>query len=160
MGENISNKTQELPASAYLDTDEAETRLYRSAWGLWTMTLASRVLGVVRDVLMARFLFGWLLDAFVLGITVQNLFRRFMGEGTLVPVLVPRVVERLRSANRVGANRLIRTVLTRIVLYTGSISILIAMIFLVVSLFLGPQAAEKFRFMVWFFPYWGANSSS
>lgn len=154
MGENVSGKTQELPQNAYLDSPEEDHRLvYRSAWGLWSLTFVSRVLGVVRDVLMARFLFGWLLDGFVLGITVQNLFRRFMGEGTLGPVLVPRVVEKLKKANRVGANRLIRTALSRVVRYALVASLLVSAVFLIVGLVLKGDAGAKFRFMAWFLPY-------
>jgi putative peptidoglycan lipid II flippase len=53
-------------------------------------TLASRILGFVRDVILAR-LFGttFVQDAFVVAFKIPNLFRDFVGEGATNAALVP-----------------------------------------------------------------------
>jgi len=73
-------------------------------------TLASRVLGMVRDVLCAGF-FGqsaaW--DAYVIAFVVPNLFRRLFGEGALTAAFVPVFVGRLKTRDRASARRLLRS---------------------------------------------------
>ncbi|MBN1809293.1 MAG: murein biosynthesis integral membrane protein MurJ [Planctomycetes bacterium] len=141
------------PTTSFFTAEEENSSAYRSAAGLWTMTMLSRVLGVVRDVLMARLIFGWIMDAFVLGFTIQNLFRRLLGEGTLQAVLVPRVVQRLKKADRIAANRLIKGVATRTLVYTTVLSGVVAVGLLVSSFLSGDTTSFKLRFMAVMFPY-------
>lgn len=68
----------------------------RNLWsGFWATslgTLASRVLGLARDVSMAVLLgmsTGGVMDAFVVAFRVPNLFRRVLGEGALATSLLP-----------------------------------------------------------------------
>ena len=64
--------------------------------GGWTM--ASRVLGFVRDILIARFLgIGPVADAFFYAFTFPNLFRRFFGEGAFNSAFVPLFAKRLEG---------------------------------------------------------------
>ena len=58
--------------------------LFKSASTVSLFTLASRLTGLVRDVLMASF-FGVsaLTDAFHVAFRIPNLFRRMFGEGAL-----------------------------------------------------------------------------
>ena len=69
-------------------------RLIRSAGIVSGFTALSRLLGLVRDVLMAGF-FGTslVMSAFVVAFTIPNLFRRLFGEGALSSALVPVLVE-------------------------------------------------------------------
>jgi len=68
-------------------------------------TLASRILGMVRDVVTAA-LFGLaeggVMDAFVVAFRIPNLFRRLFGEGALsasyVPVLTATLATDRQSA--------------------------------------------------------------
>ena len=65
--------------------------------GGWTM--ASRILGFVRDVLIA----GWLgpgtaMDAFVAAFRLPNLFRRFFAEGAFNAAFVPMFSKRLEAS--------------------------------------------------------------
>lgn len=71
--------------------------------GIWT--LASRLLGLVRDVLMSG-LFGTSLSmsAFVVAFMIPNLFRRLFGEGALSAAFVPVFVE-TREREGIGASR-------------------------------------------------------
>ena len=71
-----------------------QKKIIRSAGIVSGFTSLSRLLGLVRDVLMASF-FGTTLvmDVFVAAFTVPNLFRRLFGEGALSSALVPVLVE-------------------------------------------------------------------
>ncbi len=69
-------------------------RILKSAGTVGGFTLLSRLLGLVRDVLMAG-IFGTslVMSAFVVAFTIPNLFRRLFGEGALSAALVPVLVE-------------------------------------------------------------------
>ncbi|WP_306151830.1 murein biosynthesis integral membrane protein MurJ [Roseovarius sp. MMSF_3281] len=64
--------------------------------GGWT--LASRILGFVRDVLIASFLGpGAVMDAFVAAFRLPNMFRRFFAEGAFNAAFVPMFSKRLEG---------------------------------------------------------------
>ncbi len=69
-------------------------KIIKSAGIVSGFTALSRLLGLVRDVLMAGF-FGTslVMSAFVVAFTIPNLFRRLFGEGALSSALVPVLVE-------------------------------------------------------------------
>ncbi|MBD3671887.1 MAG: murein biosynthesis integral membrane protein MurJ, partial [Planctomycetaceae bacterium] len=76
------------------------------------LTLCSRVLGLVRDMLMAsRFGNGPLLDAFTVAFRIPNLARRLFGEGALSTAFLPALVGRLETDDRDSAWRLSTAVL-------------------------------------------------
>lgn len=86
--------------------------LFAPARTVGLATLASRVLGLVRDMACASFFgAGVLWDAFVLAWTIPNLFRRFFGEGALQSALVPTFVETLERRGPGAAHRLANSVL-------------------------------------------------
>jgi len=68
----------------------AENKLIRNISMMSVAILISRVLGLVRDQLMA-FFFGttFLNDAFVVGYKIPNLLRNLFGEGALSASFVP-----------------------------------------------------------------------
>ncbi len=54
------------------------------------LTLASRVLGLVRDSLMARFVgAGFASDAFLIAFRLPNMFRALFAEGAFASAFVP-----------------------------------------------------------------------
>ncbi|HHB80454.1 MAG TPA: lipid II flippase MurJ, partial [Aliiroseovarius sp.] len=64
--------------------------------GGWT--LASRVLGFVRDVMIAAALgAGPVAEAFLIAFSLPNMFRRFFAEGTLNPAFVPMFAKKLEQ---------------------------------------------------------------
>ena len=64
--------------------------------GLWT--LASRVLGFVRDVMIAGFLgAGPVAEAFLVAFSLPNMFRRFFAEGAFNMAFVPMFSKRLQK---------------------------------------------------------------
>ncbi len=73
----------------------------RLASGILTVggwTLMSRILGFVRDVLIAAFIGpGAVMDAYVAAFRLPNMFRRFFGEGALNAAFVPMFSKRLEA---------------------------------------------------------------
>ena len=72
--------------------------------GGWTMV--SRVLGFVRDLLIANFLgAGMVADAFFVAFKLPNLFRSLFAEGAFNVAFVPLFSEQLESKGRESARR-------------------------------------------------------
>ena len=70
----------------------------RSAGTVSICTLVSRILGMVRDMVMAFvFATGYVADAFYLAFMIPNLFRRIFGEGAFSAALVPTYTEYLQK---------------------------------------------------------------
>lgn len=64
--------------------------LFRATFTVGGLTAVSRVLGFVRDVLMARVIgAGWVGDCFVLAFKLPNFFRRLFAEGAFSAAFVP-----------------------------------------------------------------------
>jgi putative peptidoglycan lipid II flippase len=87
--------------------------MFRSAGIVGGFTMLSRGLGLVRDVLMARF-FGTslMMSAFVVAFTIPNLFRRLFGEGALASSFIPIFIETREREGAAAAWVLARRVLS------------------------------------------------
>jgi len=82
-----------------------------SVVGVWT--ILSRVLGFVRDLVIALFMGAGLgADAFFVGFRIPNLLRRLFGEGALAAAFIPTYVETLRRDGRAEGERLARITFT------------------------------------------------
>ena len=74
-------------------------------------TLASRVLGFLREILMAQILGGGAVaSAWNIAFVIPNLCRRVFGEGLLGPVLVPLISQRLEKDGKDAAARQFSTI--------------------------------------------------
>jgi len=77
-----------------LEPDSPVKRLLQSTGVVGGMTLLSRVLGLVRDVVFARlFGAGLVMDAFFVAFKLPNIFRRFFAEGAFSQAFVPVFAE-------------------------------------------------------------------
>ncbi|NNF51258.1 MAG: murein biosynthesis integral membrane protein MurJ [Gammaproteobacteria bacterium] len=64
--------------------------LLKSTSTVGAMTLLSRILGLIRDLVFARFFGAGLgMDVFVIAFQIPNFFRRMFGEGAFSPAFVP-----------------------------------------------------------------------
>ncbi len=80
--------------------------LYRSFATVGGLTAISRVLGFVRDQLIAYVLgTGAVADAFIVAFRIPNLFRRLFAEGAFNSAFVPLFAERLEGTNPAEAKR-------------------------------------------------------
>ena len=75
------------------------SQMLKSSGAMGAATLASRVLGMVREMAYARFMGdGPVAGAFTLAFTIPNLFRRLLGEGALTAAFIPIFKEKEKNA--------------------------------------------------------------
>ncbi|KRW94595.1 murein biosynthesis integral membrane protein MurJ [Paracoccus sp. MKU1] len=73
-------------------------RLIRGFLSVGAWTLASRIVGFVRDVMIAAYLgTGPVAQAYIVAFTLPNMFRRFFAEGAFNTAFVPMFAKRLES---------------------------------------------------------------
>lgn len=117
-------------------------------------TLVSRVLGLVRDQLMAAtFGAGAVASAFLLAFQVPNLFRRLLGEGALSAALVPPLAGKLGREGRPAALAFLNHVLGRVLPWMAGLALLGMGVALGLSLVLEERAALAAELTVWTMPY-------
>lgn len=88
---------------------EREGKITRSVAGVSVSTLASRILGYLRDMLIANFFgAGLVADAFFVAYRIPNLLRRLLGEGALSASFIPVFTEYLTTKPKEEAQRLAR----------------------------------------------------
>jgi putative peptidoglycan lipid II flippase len=89
------------------NADSSRT-LVRSAGAMGIMTLLSRVLGYLRDLLLASILgAAGSSDAFIIALRIPNMLRRLVGEGALTAAFVPVFSRRLKEGGRQAAGELL-----------------------------------------------------
>src|SRR5574340_423349 len=102
----------------------APVRVGRAVW-LSAATMASRVLGLVRDQLFAILIgANRFSDAFVVAFRIPNLLRDLFAEGALSSAFVPVFADAHRNRGREAAYRLANAVVGLILLVVGAITLL------------------------------------
>ncbi|MBI1178848.1 murein biosynthesis integral membrane protein MurJ [bacterium] len=132
------------------------SKMLKSSGAMSAATMLSRLLGMVREIVYARFMgTGWVADAFIFAFMVPNLFRRLLGEGALTAAFVPIFKEKeIKEGERemwLAAN----AVLSGLVI-AASVIIGLAMLGLSVYLAVGnPNESRRltFELMRFMFPY-------
>ncbi len=124
--------------------------------GFWTM--ASRVLGFVRDILIAAFLgTGPVAEAFLIAFSLPNMFRRFFAEGAFNMAFVPMFSKKLEGDEdpKGFAQEAFSGLATVLVVFTAIA--LLAMPWLVLAMASGFAGDERFDLAVFYgriaFPY-------
>jgi putative peptidoglycan lipid II flippase len=98
--------------------------LLRSAGVIGIATMTSRVLGLVRDVVLANFFgAGDAMDAFRIAFRVPSVLRDLFAEGALSAAFVPTFTRALATRDRAAAWRLASNVITALILLSGAVSI-------------------------------------
>lgn len=119
------------------------TRLARSAGLITIATMASRVLGLIRDRVFAHFFgAGDAMDAFYVATRIPNLLRDLFAEGSMSAAFVPTFTRHLTQRGKPDAWRLGSQVLNALLLVTG-IVVTLGIIFAepLVRLYAGAYAA-------------------
>ena len=94
------------------DGGEVRHGVVRAVGAIGFATLASRVLGYARDMVVARaFGAGPLTDAFFVAFRIPNLLRRLLGEGALSTAVIPVFTASLTRESRAAFTRMVRAVL-------------------------------------------------
>lgn len=107
------NVTQPEPSVNPEPFHSSRRHLVRSAGILGVMTLASRVLGMIRDIVCAKS-FGttWQWDGFIYAFMLPNFFRRLVGEGALSSAFIPVYNEVLAKKGTPEAYRFVNVMAT------------------------------------------------
>jgi putative peptidoglycan lipid II flippase len=107
-----------------LPTSE-EKNVSRAAGVVGFFTFLSRVLGLVRDMVLANFFgSGMAADAFFVAFRIPNLLRRLFAEGTLTIAFIPIFTEYLTNKSKKESFELARIVLTLLAIILALITIL------------------------------------
>ncbi len=97
----------------------------RQALQIGSITLLSRIFGLLRDIVIAKqFGSGLVTDAFFVAFKIPNLLRRLLGEGSLTVAFIPVFTESIHKEGKEKALRLANTFLTLLSLILCFVSIL------------------------------------
>ena len=108
--------TNQTPA----EVTSAGTALARSAGVTGVATLASRILGLARDQVLAAFFgAGSDMDAFIVAFRIPNLVRDLFAEGAMSAAFVPTFTSRLTLHGKDDAWRLANNLITALLVVTG-----------------------------------------
>jgi len=102
------------------------SQLLKSSGAMALATLTSRVLGMAREMVYARFMGdGWVAGAFQVAFTMPNLFRRLLGEGALTAAFIPIFKQKERSGDAAGMWRAANAVISGLFVAAGVIIALV-----------------------------------
>lgn len=108
------------------DSDKEKEGIFRSSRNLAISTLVCRILGFLREIIMALAIGGGLeMSAWVQAITLPNLFRRILGEGALGTALIPMMVHSMGTEDRQRARERFSTVFLYLTVLLGAITVLV-----------------------------------
>src|SRR5438093_6834861 len=108
------------------------SQMLKSSGAMSLATLLSRLLGLVREQVYARFMgTSAIAGAFQMAFTVPNLFRRLLGEGALTAAFIPIFKEKEKAAGEVEMWRVANAVISGLIVVSA---IMVAAVVLGVSL--------------------------
>jgi putative peptidoglycan lipid II flippase len=102
-----------------------ERQVVGALGSIGTATLASRVLGFVRDMVVALvFGAGPVTDAFFVAFRIPNILRRLLAEGALSTAVIPVFTEYASTRSREDFRRLLRAILGAALVVLGTTAVL------------------------------------
>ncbi|HEY1790820.1 MAG TPA: murein biosynthesis integral membrane protein MurJ [Verrucomicrobiae bacterium] len=121
--------------------------MLKSSGAMAAATLTSRVLGMVREMVYARFMgVGWVTDAFLLAFQIPNLFRRLLGEGALTAAFIPIFKEKEKTHGEREMWRAANAVISGLIV---AATVIIALVMLGISIALDTgHFSEKTELML------------
>ncbi|MDA7863391.1 murein biosynthesis integral membrane protein MurJ [Akkermansiaceae bacterium] len=118
--------------------------MLRSLMTVSGFTLMSRILGFLRDILIARFVgTGMVADAFFAAFRFPNLFRRIFGEGAFNSAFVPLFGKRVAQDGRMSAINFANNAFSVLFLVLGILTILLIPVMAFVMLAVVPGFLSK-----------------
>src|SRR5213595_2238778 len=96
--------------------------MLKSSGAMSAATLVSRILGLVREQVYARFMgTSAVAGAFQMAFTVPNLFRRLLGEGALTAAFIPIFKEKEKTAGEAEMWRAANAVISGLIVTSAII---------------------------------------
>lgn len=112
--------------------------LLKNTSGIGLATIVSRVLGLVREMLLSRIVGGGeYMSAWAMGFMIPNLLRRLLGEGALGTALVPIMTHTFENESRDSARKKLTVITAVLGVILALICIVIAGLSLTILPFLG-----------------------
>src|ERR1700712_4461963 len=152
--------TAPAPATQAYSEHTEHTAIARRAGVVAAGTLASRILGALRDAAVAGFFAVSDTDAFYVAWTIPNTLRRVLGEGAVTAAIIPVFSEVEAREGRAGARKYVAAVSGVMLLILSLVSVLgvLSAHFWTTLYAAGYQAnSSKFALAVtltrWVFPY-------
>jgi len=130
--------------------------MLKSSGAMAGATLVSRLLGMVREIVYARFMGdGWVAGAFQFAFTIPNLFRRLLGEGALTAAFIPMFKEKEKTHGEIEMWRAANAVISGLIV---AASVVVALTLLGLSVALAVHQFEAstelmLRLLRVMFPY-------
>ena len=130
--------------------------MLKSSGAMAGATLVSRLLGMVREIVYARFMGdGWVAGAFQIAFTIPNLFRRLLGEGALTAAFIPIFKEKEKTHGEIEMWRAANAVISGLIVAAG---VVVALVMIGLSLALAahqfdPKTELMLRLLRVMFPY-------
>lgn len=107
------------------DGHGVERQIVRALASVGSATLLSRILGYLRDMVVAlAFGAGLTTDAFLVAYRIPNMLRRLLGEGALSASMIPVVAEYAAHPGRADSVRMLRAVLGAAALLLSAVTVL------------------------------------
>ncbi len=98
------------------------SQMLKSSGAMGAATLSSRLLGMVREIVYARFMGdGPVAGSFILAFTIPNLFRRLLGEGALTAAFIPIFKDKEKTAGEAEMWRAANAVISGLVMAAAAI---------------------------------------
>lgn len=116
-----TNKTREITSTGSSQTQE--TSVIKNALKMAFGTMTSRVLGLLREVLLAALFEKHITDSWSAAFRVPNMFRRLLGEGSLSVSFIPIFIE-ARMDSEVRAKNLVNAFYSILLIFLAAITTL------------------------------------
>ncbi|MBI3313203.1 MAG: murein biosynthesis integral membrane protein MurJ [Candidatus Omnitrophica bacterium] len=157
LGKSPQTVTQQpIPVNPPMNAPSGKKHLMKAAGLMGLMTLASRILGMIRDIVSAKnFGISWQWDAFLYAFMLPNFLRRIVAEGALSSAFIPVYTETLNQHGKEAAFRYAQ-LLSTLILTSLALFLLAMEIVLYFALKIPDLPARLyliFDFLRYLFPY-------
>ena len=101
------------------------SQMLKSSGATAMATMVSRVLGLVREIVYARFMaVGWIADAFLFAFAIPNHFRRLLGEGALTATFIPQFKQKEKTEGEAAMWHAANAVISGLIVAASAIVLL------------------------------------
>ncbi|HEY6169266.1 MAG TPA: murein biosynthesis integral membrane protein MurJ [Verrucomicrobiae bacterium] len=132
------------------------SKMLKATGAMGAATLLSRILGMVREIVYARFMGdGAVAGAFQVAFQIPNLFRRLLGEGALNAAFIPVFKEKEKTAGESEMWRAANAVLSGLIVVAAVIVVVavLGISIALVALKSAPETRLMFELLRLMFPY-------
>ncbi len=154
MSEDVAQIEAGTPLAA--EAGKASKTFLQHARLISVLTLVSRILGVLRESLAAKYFgAGLVSSAFAVAFAIPNLFRRLFGEGALSVAFIPLYSQALKEQDRTQANRFAAASINLLIVCVAALTLLGELILWAISQFahLDPDRLLAIKLTAIMLPY-------